>query len=450
MITTRALTKRYGRVLAVNRVDLDVREGDRYGFLGPNGSGKTTVVRMLLGLVYATSGEIEVMGRPVPKRVTEVLPQIGAMVEGPSCYGHLSGRANLALIDASGKGRGLRSRRQRIGEALERVGLAGVDNRAVKKYSLGMRQRLGLAAALLREPRLLVLDEPTNGLDPQGIREIRDLLTELNKAGTTVFLSSHQLSEVEQLCTRVGIVDRGRLVLQDDLDTLRAPTGRIMVRTPDADRAAALLDGRLEQRDGDRLLVAGADPADLNALLVAAGLRVIEIGPERRSLEALMLAVTGSGSDRIDRARTATDRPTVTIAEVAGTGEAGDREPAGARAAERAAGGAWSVEREARGAHAAERGSGRARPVDRGAAGRDEGKGPEARKSGENAESGNDAEGQPGGESRERRRGWDSGESRKGWEGGMAGKALGFGPGGKGDSGGEGRVDEGRVGGDNQ
>ena len=300
MIVTRALTKRYGRVLAVDQVDLDVRERDRYGFLGPNGSGKTTVVRMLLGLVYATSGEIEVMGRPVPSKVAEVLPQIGALVEGPSCYGHLSGRANLALIDASGKGRGLRSRKQRISEALERVGLAGVDNRAVKKYSLGMRQRLGLAAALLREPRLLVLDEPTNGLDPKGIREIRDLLAELNKAGTTVFLSSHQLAEVEQLCTRVGIVDRGRLVLQEDLDALRAPTGRVVVETPDADRAAALLDGRVERRDGDRLLVAEADPAEVNARLVAAGLRVSEIGAERRSLEDLMLAVTGSGSDRID------------------------------------------------------------------------------------------------------------------------------------------------------
>jgi ABC-type multidrug transport system ATPase subunit len=299
MIVTHALTKRYGRVLAVDRVDLDVREGDRYGFLGPNGSGKTTVVRMLLGLVFATSGEIEVMGRPVPSRVAEVLPQVGALVEGPSCYGHLSGRANLAIIDAAGRAGPRRTRRRRIAEALDRVGLAGVDSRAVKKYSLGMRQRLGLAAALLRAPRLLVLDEPTNGLDPQGIREIRDLLAELNAAGTTVFLSSHQLSEVEQLCTRVGIVDRGRLVLQEDLDELQAPTGRVVLRTPDADRAAALLDGRVARRDGDRLVVAEADPAEVNAGLVAAGLRVLEIGPERRSLEELMLSVTGSGSDRI-------------------------------------------------------------------------------------------------------------------------------------------------------
>ena len=175
MIVTRALTKRYGRLLVVDRVDLDVREGDRYGFLGPNGSGKTTVVRMLLGLVYATSGEITVMGEPVPKRVSEVLPSIGSLVEGPAAYGHLSGRANLALIDAAGKAGSRRTRRRRIATALERVGLAGVDSRPVKRYSLGMRQRLGLAAALLRSPRLLILDEPTNGLDPQGIREIRDL-----------------------------------------------------------------------------------------------------------------------------------------------------------------------------------------------------------------------------------------------------------------------------------
>jgi len=320
MIVTRALTKRYGRVLAVDQVDLDVREGDRYGFLGPNGSGKTTVVRMLLGLVYATSGEIEVMGRPVPSRVAEVLPEVGALVEGPSCYGHLSGRANLALIDASGRAGPRRTRRRRIAEALDRVGLAGVDNRAVKKYSLGMRQRLGLAAALLRSPRLLVLDEPTNGLDPRGISEIRDLLAELNAAGTTVFLSSHQLAEVEQLCTRVGIVNRGRLVVQQDLDDLRAPTGRVVLRTPDADRAAALLDGRIVRRDGDRLVVAAADPAAINAELVAAGLRVPEIGPERRSLEELVLSVIGSGSDRIAG-------PSANPPAHAGEGEAGSANP---------------------------------------------------------------------------------------------------------------------------
>ena len=302
MIVTRSLTKRFGDLLAVDQVNLDVRDGDRYGFLGPNGSGKTTLIRMLLGLVYATSGEIELMGKPMPGRAAEVLPQIGALVEGPSAYGHLSGRANLALIDAAGRAGARRTRRARVAEALERVGLAGIDNRPVKRYSLGMRQRLGLAAALLRTPRLLVLDEPTNGLDPQGIREVRDLLIELNQAGTTVFLSSHQLAEVDQLCTRVGVIDRGRLVVQEDLEELRGPTGRVIVRSPDVDRAVAVLDGRVERVEGDTLLVAEADSAALNLRLVAAGVRVTEIGPERRSLEKLVLAVTGSGSDRIDRA----------------------------------------------------------------------------------------------------------------------------------------------------
>jgi ABC-type multidrug transport system ATPase subunit len=313
MIVTRSLTKRYGAVLAVDGVDLDVRDGDRYGFLGPNGSGKTTVVRMLLGLVFATSGEIEVLGRPVPARLAEVLPQVGSLVEGPSAYGHLSGRANLALIDAAGPGgsgesggrggRGKGGRRRRIAEALERVGLGGIDARPVRKYSLGMRQRLGLAAAILRSPRLLILDEPTNGLDPQGIREVRDLLTELNQAGTTVFLSSHQLAEVEQLCTRVGVLDRGRLVLQAGLDELRGPTGRVVIRTPDVGRAAALLDGHVRLRDGDLLVVAAIDPAEVTARLVAAGVRVAEIRPQRRELEQVVLAVTGSGSDRVDASR---------------------------------------------------------------------------------------------------------------------------------------------------
>lgn len=302
MIVTRALTKRYGRTVAVDGVDLEVREGDRYGFLGPNGSGKTTLVRMLLGLVYATAGEIEVLGKPVPKRVAEVLPEVGALVEGPAAYPHLSGRRNLALLDAAGRGGGRRTRRRRIGEALEQVGLGGVDQRPVKAYSLGMRQRLGLAGALLRRPRLLILDEPTNGLDPQGIKEIRELLVALNAGGTTVFLSSHLLAEVEQLCTRVGVVDRGRLVLEEDLATLRAATGRILVGTPDPAAAAAVLDGQLEARDGERLVIRHDDPAALNALLVEAGVRVTSIHAEQRTLEQVVLDVTGPGSDRFGAA----------------------------------------------------------------------------------------------------------------------------------------------------
>ena len=302
MITTRALTKRYGSVCAVQSVDIDVREGDRYGLLGPNGSGKTTLVRMLLGLVYATSGEIEVMGQRMPRHAHEVLPQIGALIEEPAAYPHLSGRANLSLLDAAGPGgmAARRTRRQRVDEVLEQVGLAGVGRRPVKAYSLGMRQRLGLAAALLRKPRLLVLDEPGNGLDPRGIRDLRELIIGLNETGVTVFLSSHLLAEVEQLCTRVGVLDAGRLVLQEDLAVLGAPTGQVLVDTPDADRVAALLDGQVERRDGQQLLVRGADAASLNARLVGAGLRVNAIGPRHRSLEEIVLEITGTGSDVIE------------------------------------------------------------------------------------------------------------------------------------------------------
>jgi ABC-type multidrug transport system ATPase subunit len=301
MISTTALTKRYGAVTAVQAVDLDVREGDRYGLLGPNGSGKTTLVRMLLGLVYATSGQIEVMGLRIPRNVREVLPQIGALIEEPAAYPHLSGRVNLALFDAAGPGgrSARRTRGKRIDEALEQVGLAGVGRRPVKAYSLGMRQRLGLAAALMRRPRLLILDEPGNGLDPRGIRDLRELMIDLNESGVTVFLSSHLLAEVEQLCTRVGVLDAGRLVLQDDLAALRAPTGRILLDTPDADQVAAMLDGQVEHRDGQQLLVRCQDAAALNARLVGAGLRVSAIGPHQRTLEEIVLSVTGTGSDHI-------------------------------------------------------------------------------------------------------------------------------------------------------
>ena len=303
-ISTRSLTKRFGRIVAVDSVDLAVPEGSRYGILGPNGSGKTTLVRLLLGLVYATSGAIEVMGRQIPAGCADVLPEIGALVEEPAAYPNLSGYTNLALLDAAGPGGSRRTRRRRIGQALEAVGLAGIDRRPVKAYSLGMRQRLGLAAALMRSPRLLILDEPTNGLDPRGIRDVRDLLIDLNEAGTTVFLSSHLLAEVEQLCTHVGIFDRGRLVLASDLATLREPTGRVAIDSPDADRVAALLDGRVETRQGARLVVCHDDAAALNAELVREGVRVTEIGPHRRSLEQIVLEVTGAGSDQIGKAPT--------------------------------------------------------------------------------------------------------------------------------------------------
>ncbi len=282
MIRTTALTKRFGPVTAVDGIDLDVREGDIYGFLGANGSGKTTTVRMLLGLVLATSGTAEVLDEPMPSAARRVLPQVGALVEGPAAYPRLSGRANLALFDAmgaSGVAGARRTRAGRVDDVLDQVGLGGVDNRPVRAYSLGMRQRLGLANALLRRPRLLILDEPTNGLDPQGIREIRRLLLDLHAAGTTIFLSSHLLAEVDQLCTRVGVLDRGRMVIQEELAQLREPTGRTYVRTPDVARARALLDGQVEGGDAESLLVRVDDAAALNELLVRGGVRVERARP---------------------------------------------------------------------------------------------------------------------------------------------------------------------------
>jgi len=301
VIATAGLTKRYGRVLAVDHLDLEVREGDRYGFLGPNGSGKTTTVRLLLGLAFATSGRIEVLGRAIPQHSRDVLTQVGALVEGPGAYAHLSARTNLSLLDAAGPGGGAdgapgagsrRTRRRRIDAALEQVGLADVGRRPVRAYSLGMRQRLGLAGALLRAPRLLVLDEPTNGLDPRGIREIRDLLLTLNAAGTTVFLSSHLLAEVELLCTRVGVIDRGRLVVQDDLAALRGPTGRVLVRVDDPATALALLGDSVTGRLDGTLTLQGVSVAEATHRLVRGGVGVLEAAPERRSLEDTVLGLT--------------------------------------------------------------------------------------------------------------------------------------------------------------
>jgi ABC-2 type transport system ATP-binding protein len=302
VIATAGLTKRYGRVTAVDGVDLTVPAGVRFGLLGPNGSGKTTLVRMLLGLVHPTSGSVRLLDEPMPRRAGAVLPRVGALVEGPAAWPHLSGPTNLRLLDAAGRGGG-RDRRRRVAEVLERVGLGAVDRRPVKAYSLGMRQRLGIAAALLRGPELLLLDEPTNGLDPRGINEMRELLVELNAAGTTVVLSSHLLSEVEALCTRVGVMDRGRLVLTEELATLRAPTGRVVVRSPDPGAVVGLLDGQVVDRTGDELVVRGDDPAGLNARLVAAGIPVTELTVQRRSLEQVVLELTGAGSDRFDGGR---------------------------------------------------------------------------------------------------------------------------------------------------
>ena len=242
-IATFGLTKRFrGGQLAVNNIDLVVPHGAVYGFLGPNGSGKTTTIRMLLGLIAPTSGGHELLGRSVPQHAAEVLPRVGALVEGPAFHPHLSGRANLARLDAADLHADRASSKARIATALERVGLTAAAGKRYRAYSLGMRQRLGIAAALLQPRDLLILDEPTNGLDPQGTREVRMLVGALAAEGVTVLISSHLLSEVEVLCTHVGVMHVGRLVSQGTLADLRsAQTPRLRVETTEPENAAKVL-----------------------------------------------------------------------------------------------------------------------------------------------------------------------------------------------------------------
>ena len=302
-VRTRGLTKRYGRQVAVDDVDLAVPAGAVYGFLGPNGSGKTSTIRLLLGLAAPTSGEVELLGHPMPSGWRRVLPRVGALVEGPAFYPWLSGPANLARLDAADRDADARTRAQRIGEAVERVGLTNAGGKRVRAYSLGMKQRLGIAAALLRPRDLLVLDEPTNGLDPQGTREVRSLVRSLAADGTTLVVSSHLLAEIEQVCSHVGVMSGGRLVAQGTLAELGAGgDATLVLRTPDRGPAAAVLARAglvpVEADDGSLRapLPATAPPvAGLVADLVGAGVRVEGVDVRRDSLEDRFVALTGEG-----------------------------------------------------------------------------------------------------------------------------------------------------------
>ncbi len=306
VIHTRGLTKRYrGGQLAVDGLDLTVPAGSVFGFLGPNGSGKTTTIRMLMGLIEPTAGSARVLGQPMPRAARAVLPHVGTLIEGPALYGFLSGRDNLLRYDAADPTADPRTRRARVSATLERVGLTAAAGKKAKAYSLGMKQRLGLAAALLQPRRLLVLDEPTNGLDPQGMREIRSLIRELAAEGTTVFLSSHLLDEIEQVCTHAAVMAQGRLLVQGPVADLAAGTrGRLVVTTPDPADAARVLkeQGADDVVLGEDRVSAEAPPpdrdlADLNAALVSAGVRVRGFAVERASLEDAFVALTGEGFD---------------------------------------------------------------------------------------------------------------------------------------------------------
>lgn len=297
------MTKRFGPRVVVDRLNLRVPEGSVFGFLGPNGSGKTTTIRMLMGLAFPTSGTARVLGAEVPRDADRVLPEVGMLVEGPAFYPWLSGRDNLVRMDAVGPERGGgRDRARRVDEALARVGLTGAADRLYRRYSLGMRQRLGLAAALTRPRRLLVLDEPTNGLDPQGMREVRLLLRSLAAEGTTVFLSTHLLAEVEQTCTHACVLSRGRTVAQGSLAELRSGARpSLQIGTPDAARAAEVLHSipgvgavRVEgETVSAELWELAAE--DANAALVHAGVRVRSLAGAESSLEDAFVALTGAG-----------------------------------------------------------------------------------------------------------------------------------------------------------
>jgi ABC-2 type transport system ATP-binding protein len=312
-VETHELTKRFGKRNAVDGVDLAVPTGSVFGFLGPNGSGKTTTIRMLLGLITPTGGDARVLGSPMPDAQRDVLPRVGALVEGPGFAGYLSGAANLRRLDSADARADGRSRKRRIADALDRVGLSAAAGKQVKAYSLGMKQRLGLANALLRPRDLLVLDEPTNGLDPQGTREVRALVRSLSHDGTTVFVSSHLLAEIEQLCSHVGVMRAGRLVAQGTLDELR-DRGRpvVHVATPDAEVARSVL-VRLGLAPDEPTAAARADggatadvvapladsvqPESIVAALVAADVRVRGFRLEESSLEDRFVALTGEGFD---------------------------------------------------------------------------------------------------------------------------------------------------------
>lgn len=295
IIETQGLTRRFGKLTVVNGMDLCVPEASVYGFLGPNGAGKTTTIRMLLGLIKPNDGEVTIFGKLIRKERLEILSRLGAMVEQPSFYPHLTGRENLEIIRRL---RGLQ--KTSITEALAIVKLEDAANRQAKNYSTGMKQRLGLATALLGQPELLILDEPTNGLDPAGIHEMRDLIISLpEEFGITVFLSSHLLSEVEQVATQIGIIRKGALIFQGKPEALQAQLNEsvvVSVDQPEKAKSVLAQAGWTVQLNGSQKLYVEAngqsDAAMINGQLLEAGVSVYQVSLEHPSLEDIFLKVT--------------------------------------------------------------------------------------------------------------------------------------------------------------
>jgi ABC-2 type transport system ATP-binding protein len=302
-VQTFGLSKRFGRQAAVDAIDLAVPSGSVYGFLGPNGSGKTTTIRLLLGLIRPTAGRHTLLGEPMPGSAGTVLPRVGALVEGPAFHPYLSGRDNLLRLDAADRTADPATPRSRADAALDRVGLLAAARKRYRAYSLGMRQRLALAATLLSPRDLLILDEPTNGLDPQGTREVRALISSLARDGATVLLSTHLLSEVEQICTHVGVMHLGKLVAQAPLAELRAGAApRAAVETGRPDQAAAVLRQLgLSDVEGSPSRATGVlgdlPPEKVVEALVHAGVPVRGFAVVAPDLEELFVSLTGEGFD---------------------------------------------------------------------------------------------------------------------------------------------------------
>ena len=297
IITTSGLTKRFGSTTVVDGLDLRVPEGVVYGFLGPNGSGKSTTMKMLLSLLVPTTGEIEIFGRPMNRGTRrELLAHIGSLIEAPSVYGHLTGAENMRIVQ-----RLLGLTDAQVTNALATVRLEQHRDKLVRNYSLGMKQRLGIAMALARSPRLLILDEPTNGLDPAGIEEVRELLVSLAVDGVTVMVSSHLLAEMEKMAQVLGIIDHGRLVFQGTrAELFERALPDLVIDTPDTDLAARVLAEHSPQRvdGGLRLVDLSTDATAAGvAALVGAGVAVHEVRREQQSLEDVFIEITGRGGD---------------------------------------------------------------------------------------------------------------------------------------------------------
>lgn len=297
IVQTNNLSKTFKKYKAVDGVDLRISKGDIYGFLGPNGAGKTTTIRMLLGLMKPSEGDIHIFGQTFDQNKLESLRRMGSLVESPSYYEHLSGRDNLEALRIL-----LQAPKSRIDEVLEIVRLTKDAARPVKQYSLGMKQRLGIAASLLGNPELLVLDEPTNGLDPSGIQEMRELIKSMpRKYGITVMISSHLLSEMEQMATRVGIISKGKLIYQDSIEKLRNKAlPQIAMRVSHVAKAKSYLqnNGWTVSSDANHLLLENTsdrDVAEVVAYLAQKQIGVYRIGENRQSLEDIFLDLTKGG-----------------------------------------------------------------------------------------------------------------------------------------------------------